>query len=123
MNDINMLDYTVFLLALVAADTAMALSLVILSRGVSGRLSVRNNVSNYSSYLIKCKPLVFRLDGMGYPLGAVSLVLSYNYRNLSMLRSWKFNELPMDVYIIKLRIITRKDNQNYNLETSIVWFR
>ena len=40
-----MLDYTVFLLALVAADTAMALSLVILSRGVSGRLSVRNNVT------------------------------------------------------------------------------
>ena len=71
MNDINMLDYTVFLLALVAADTAMALSLVILSRGVSGRLSVRNNLSNYSSYLIKCKPLLFRLDGMGYPLGAV----------------------------------------------------
>ena len=71
-----MLDYTVFLLALVAADTAMALSLVILSRGVSGRLSVRNNVSNDSSYLIKCKPLRFRLDGMGYPLGAVSLVLS-----------------------------------------------
>ena len=32
-----MLDYTVILLALVAADTAMALSLVILSRGVSGR--------------------------------------------------------------------------------------
>ena len=72
-----MLDYTVFLLALVAADTAMGLSLVILSRGVSGRLSVRNNVSNYSSYLIKCNPLLFRLDGMGYPLGAVSLVLSY----------------------------------------------
>ena len=46
MNDINMLDYTVFLLALVAADTAMALSLVILSRGVSGRFSIRNNLSN-----------------------------------------------------------------------------
>ena len=60
-----MLDYTVFLLALVAADNAMALTLVILSRGVSGRLSVRNNVSNYSSYLIKCKPLVFRLHGRG----------------------------------------------------------
>ena len=71
MNDINMLDYTVFLLALVAADTAMALSLVIVSRGLSGRLSVRNNVSNYSSYLIKCKPLVFSLHGRGYPLGAV----------------------------------------------------
>ena len=53
MNDINMLDYTVFLLALVAADTAMALSLVIVSRGLSGRLSVRNNVSNYSSYLLR----------------------------------------------------------------------
>ena len=55
-------------MALVAADTAMGLTLVILSRG---RLSVRNNLSNYSSYLIKCKPLLFRCDGRGYPLGAV----------------------------------------------------
>ena len=41
------------LLALIAAETAMALSLIIGSRGLSGRLSVRNNVSNYSTYLYK----------------------------------------------------------------------
>ena len=46
VNDINIFDYTVLLLALIAAETAMALSLVIVSRGFSGRLSVRNNVSN-----------------------------------------------------------------------------
>ena len=45
-------DYTVLLLALIAAETAMALSLVIVSRGLSGRLSVRNNVSNGT-----CNPL------------------------------------------------------------------
>ena len=48
VNDINIFDYTVLLLALIAAETAMALSLIIGSRGLSGRLSVRNNVSNYS---------------------------------------------------------------------------
>ena len=46
VNDINIFDYTVLLLALIAAETAMALSLIIGSRGLSGRLSVRNNVSN-----------------------------------------------------------------------------
>ena len=51
VNDINIFDYTVLLLALIAAETAMALSLIIGSRGLSGRLSVRNNVSNYSTYL------------------------------------------------------------------------
>ena len=51
VNDINIFDYTVLLLAFIAAETAIALSLVIVSRGFSGRLSVRNNVSNYSTYL------------------------------------------------------------------------
>ena len=55
VNDINIFDYTVLLLALIAAETAMALSLIIGSRGLSGRLSVRNNVSNYSTYLPKCQ--------------------------------------------------------------------
>ena len=36
----------------------MALSLIIGSRGLSGRLSVRNNVSNYSTYLPKCQRLL-----------------------------------------------------------------
>ena len=57
VNDINIFDYTVLLLALIAAETAMALSLIIGSRGLSGRLSVRNNVSNYSTYLPKCQRL------------------------------------------------------------------
>ena len=58
VNDINIFDYTVLLLALIAAETAMALSLIIGSRGLSGRLSVRNNVSNYSTYLPKCQRLL-----------------------------------------------------------------
>ena len=36
VNDINIFDYTVLLLALIAAETAMALSLIIGSRGLSG---------------------------------------------------------------------------------------
>ena len=39
VNDINIFDYTVLLLALIAAETAMALSLIIGSRGLSGRLN------------------------------------------------------------------------------------
>ena len=77
VNDINIFDYTVFLLALVAAETAMALTLVILSRGLSGRLSVRNNVSNYSTYLPKCQRLLIGPLGHGHPSGAVYMAPSY----------------------------------------------
>ena len=55
VNDINIFDYTVLLLALIAGETAMALSLLIVSRGLSGRLSVRNNVSNYSTFILTLK--------------------------------------------------------------------
>ena len=74
VNDINIFDYTVLLLALIAAETAMALSLIIGSRGLSGRLSVRNNVSNYSTYLPKCQRLLSGPLGLRHPSGAVSRV-------------------------------------------------
>ena len=77
VNDINIFDYTVLLLALIAAETAMALSLVIVSRGLSGRLSVRNNVSNYSTYLPKCQRLLSGPLGQGHPSGAVYMAPSY----------------------------------------------
>ena len=77
VNDINIFDYTVLLLALIAAETAMALSLVIVSRGLSGRLSVRNNVSNYSTYLPKCQHLLSGSLGLGQPSRAVHMAPSY----------------------------------------------
>ena len=77
VNDVSIFDYTVLLLALIAAETAMALSLIIVSRGLSGRLSVRNNVSNYSTYLPKCQRLLSGLLGQGHPLGAVYVAPSY----------------------------------------------
>ena len=77
VNDINIFDYTVLLLALIAAETAMALSLVIVSRGFSGRLSVRNNVSNYSTYLDKCQRLLSGPLGLGHPSGALHMGPSY----------------------------------------------
>ena len=75
--DINIFDYTVLLLALIAAETAMALSLIIGSRGLSGRLSVRNNVSNYSTYLPKCQRLLSGPLGRRHPSGAVHMAPSY----------------------------------------------
>ena len=77
VNDINIFDYTVLLLALIAAETAMALSLIIGSRGLSGRLSVRNNVSNYSTYLPKCQHLLSGPLGRRHPSGAVHMAPSY----------------------------------------------
>ena len=77
VNDINIFDYTVLLLALIAAETAMALSLIIGSRGLSGRLSVRNNVSNYSTYLPKCQRLLSGPLGRRHPSGAVHMAPSY----------------------------------------------
>ena len=77
VNDINIFDYTVLLLALIAAETAMALSLIIGSRGLSGRLSVRNNVSNYSTYLPKCQRLLSGPLGLRHPSGAVHMAPSY----------------------------------------------
>ena len=74
---INIFDYTVLLLALIAAETAMALSLIIGSRGLSGRLSVRNNVSNYSTYLPKCQRLLSGPLGRRHPSGAVHMAPSY----------------------------------------------
>ena len=73
----GLFDYTVLLLALIAAETAMALSLIIGSRGLSGRLSVRNNVSNYSTYLPKCQRLLSGPLGRRHPSGAVHMAPSY----------------------------------------------
>ena len=45
--------------------------------GLSGRLSVRNNVSNYSTYLPKCQRLLSGPLGQGHPSGAVYMAPSY----------------------------------------------